>query len=434
MLEQAVYAGRNHTFSLAVALAVAAGIAAPAQAADVAQVPLGSSLSTLLPSADGGAWVRIERRSGAAIGRALPGGGFKVSAAEVPLSDNATVGPDGQAWFSALRTVVRSDVAGALTRLELDSRLGDVSATGADGTLWSVSEDELARVTPQGAVSATALALPKCREQVQFRDMERASDGAAWIADSGCSRLIRIAPDGTPQTFALRDDEAPYALAPDAAGGVWFAQVGTPVRIGHADAAGTITRLRPSSKHGSVTDVAVGPDGSAWFAFGACALGRIPPAGTFAFTGVPIPARRLAFDSAGGLWLASGARLVHTTVPELKRGSCDDRPPAVRLRPALRGKVSLAQLRRGVKIGVREPAVVSVTPFYGTDDDGHSVVKIVRASHGGTVIFRVPAARVRAYERELAAGHKPELSLYVETTDREGNLGLAGGGGLRVTR
>src|SRR4051812_21224042 len=137
MLEQAVYAGRNHTFSLAAALAVAVGIAAPARAADVVQVPLGSSLSTLLPSADGGAWVRIERRSGSAIGRALPGGAFKVRAAGVPLSDNAAVGPDGQAWFSGLRTVQRSDAAGALTQLELDARLGDVSVTGSDGTLWS---------------------------------------------------------------------------------------------------------------------------------------------------------------------------------------------------------------------------------------------------------------------------------------------------------
>jgi streptogramin lyase len=434
MLEQAVYAGRNHSFSLAAALAIAAGIAAPAQAADVARVPLGSALSTLVAGSDGGAWVRIERRNGSAIGRAAPDGSFKITPVDVPLSDNAALGPDGQAWFTAGGNVLRSDAAGRVTRFQFDSRLGDVSVTGADGTLWSAGEDVLARVTPQGTVSEAALSLPKCREQVQFRDMARASDGAAWIADSGCSRLIRIAPDGTPAVFALRDDEAPYVLAPDAAGGVWFAQVGTPVRIGHADVTGTITRLRPSSKHGAVTDVAVGPDGSAWFAFAACALGRVRPGGTFAFTPTPIPAQRLAFDPAGGLWLASGARLVHATPAELQRGTCDDRPPAVRLRPALRGKVSLAQLRRGLKFDVREPAMVSTTPFYGSDDDGQAQVKVVRASHGGTVSFHVPAARVRAYERDLAAGRKPELSVYVEVTDREGNLGLAGGGGLHVTR
>jgi streptogramin lyase len=434
MLKQAVYAGRNHTFSLAAALALAAGIAAPAQATDVAQVPLGSSLSTLLTSSDGGAWVRIERRSGSAIGRAGADGSFKVAAVDVPLGDNAAVGPDGQAWFSVGGTIVRSDAADGLTRLELDPRLGDVSVTGADGTLWSAGEHELARVTPQGTVSRTRLALPKCREQVQLRDMTRASDGAAWIADAGCSRLIRIAPDGTPATFALRDDEAPFTLAPDATGGVWFAQVATPVRLGHVDVSGTITRLRPSSKHGAATDVAVGPDGSAWFAFGSCALGRIPPGGTFAFTPTPVPAQQLAFDPAGGLWLASAARLVHTTPAELQRGSCDDRSPVARLRPAFRRAVTLAQLRSGVKIDVREPATVKVTPFYGSDDDGQSLVKIVRAARGGTVTFHVPAARVRAYERDLAADRKPKFSLYVEVTDREGNIGLAGGGGRRVTR
>jgi hypothetical protein len=229
----------------------------------------------------------------------------------------------------------------------------------------------------------------------------------------------------------LRDDEAPFALAADGAGGVWFAQVGTPARVGHIDAGGTIMRARPSSRHGAVTDVAVGPDGTAWFAFASCALGRIPPGGTLTFTGAPIPAQRLAFDPAGGLWLASAARLVHTATADLRRGTCDDKPPVAGLRPAL--SISLAQLRRGVKIDVREPVTVKATPFYGSGDDGQALVKIVRAAHGGTVSFHVPAARIRGYERELAAGRKPEFSFYVEVTDREGNVGTAGGGGRRVT-
>ena len=294
-------------------------------------------------------------------------------------------------------------------------------------------EDERAHVTPAGTVSRASLKLAKCSPQVQFRDIARASDGAVWIADSGCSRLIRIAPDGTPAAFALRDDEAPFAFAADLAGGVWFAQVGTPVRLGLADAGGAITRLRPASSHGAATDVAVGPDGSAWFAFASCALGRIAPGGTFAYTPVPIPAQRLGFDLTGGLWLASAARLVHSPVADLARGSCDDTPPRVRLRPAFRRSVTLAQLRRGLKIEVREPAVVKATPFYGSADDGQALVRIVRPAHGGTVSFHVPAARVRQFERALAAGRKPELSFYVEVTDREGNLATAGGGGRRVT-
>jgi virginiamycin B lyase len=441
MLEQAVYAGRNHTFSLACAVAATALLAAPARAADVARVPLGSSLSTLVASADGGAWVRIERRSGFAIGRAAPDGAFKVAAVDVPLSDDAALGPDGQAWFSVGRTVVRSDAAGAVSRLEFDARLGDVSAPGADGTLWSAGalDEMLARVTPQGTVSRGPLALPACQGRPQYRDMERASDGAVWIADSGCSRLIRLAPDGTPASFALRDDEAPFVLAPDAAGGVWFAQVRTPVRIGHADVGGAITRLRPASRHGAATDVAVGPDGSAWFAFASCALGRIPPGGTFAFTPAPIPAQRLAFDPAGGLWLASAARLVHATPAELARGSCDDEAPDVRLRPAFRRSISLAALRRGLRIVVREPSTVDVTTFYddradGRVDLGRQLLKVVGGAQGATVTYRVPAARLRGYERRLAANGRPEISFYVQVTDREGNIATAGGGGRRVTR
>jgi hypothetical protein len=126
-------------------------------------------------------------------------------------------------------------------------------------------------------------------------------------------------------------------------------------------------------------------------------------------------------------------RIVLTTPAALTSEGCDDEPPAVRLRPAFRRTVSLAQLRRGFRITVREPSVVKLTPFYGEADDGQSLVTIVKADHGRTVALRVPGARIRGYERALAAGRHPELSLYVEVTDSEGNVRSAGGGGRRVT-
>src|SRR3954453_2683354 len=118
MLEQAVYAGRNHTLSLAVvAIAV---FAAPAHAADVTRVPLGSTIHELVTAADGGAWVSILPTGNglgpapgpAAIGRATPDGAFTTARLAGDLR-SAALGPDGQAWFRrGQNAFVRSDTAG----------------------------------------------------------------------------------------------------------------------------------------------------------------------------------------------------------------------------------------------------------------------------------------------------------------------------------
>src|SRR3954467_5382970 len=115
MFEQAVYAGRNHTFSLAAALTLL--LSAPAHAADVVHVNLGSTIETLVAGPDGGAWVRIERRDDAALGRASADGRF-VSVAVDSLTQGGALGPDGQAWFtSGLRSLVRMDAAGRVTEV-----------------------------------------------------------------------------------------------------------------------------------------------------------------------------------------------------------------------------------------------------------------------------------------------------------------------------
>ena len=441
MLEQAVYAGRNHAVSLAgvvVAAAVFAFGASRAGAAEVEHVALGTTLGTVIAGPDGGAWVRVQRPGGAAIGRVTPDLTFRTTAVDEPLTDeHAALGPDGQAWFTAGSFVDRSDAAGTVTRTELSAPLGDVIATGPDATLWSFGNGMLQRVTAQNVLTSAPLALPTCSDPSQPRAMQRASDGAVWVADAICSRLIRIAPDATPQTFTLPGEAAPFALAADNAGGMWFAQVGVPAWLGHIDASGAISRLRVSSPHGAITDIAFNPvTGTPYLAFGDCALGRVSPGpGAVVFVPAPIPVRHLAFASDGSAWLASATRLVKQ-VPGISAGSttCDDTPPKVRLQPAFRHSITLAQLRHGLRITVREPSTVTLTPFYGSGDDGAATLKLVRSAHGGTVTFRVPAARIKRYQRALKAGRKPEFSLYVAVADRDGNVAQAGGGGRRVTR
>jgi len=107
--------------------------------------------------------------------------------------------------------------------------------------------------------------------------------------------------------------------------------------------------------------------------------------------------------------------------------------PAIKLSPAVRNSVRLADLRRGVRITVREPATISASADYGQDDHD-SQLRIVRAKTGGTLTFRLPREQLELYERALATGRKPELSLYVEAYDLDGNIALAEQELVPVTR
>src|SRR5262249_19581809 len=140
----------------------------------------------------------------------------------------------------------------------------------------------------------------------------------------------------------------------DGAGGAWFAdRVDGPG--GHVDAAGHVTSL--SSGDGAFS-VAVAPDGAAWFASGTCRLTRATADGAVTTQRAPVAAHELAFDPAGGMWLAGRTRLVHGT----SATPCDDTPPRVRLRA--KGHVSLAQLRAGVVMDVGDAVYADIHPEF----------------------------------------------------------------------
>ena len=449
MLEQAVYAGRNHAVSLAVA--VLALFAAPASAqppapVEVGRLGLGSAFGELIGGPDGGVWMRIDRSlvgqkpSGLwddAIGHATTDDRFRRVTVEGPVfGGRAALGPDGQAWFPSGGTLYRSDAEGTVTSGPLTRPIGDVATRGPDGALWSAEgiTRTLLRADAQGTVTTLPFALPAgCDDPTIFFEMTTAIDGAVWLADDLCRRLVRIAPDGTSSTVALTADDRVAHLAPDRAGGIWLALRGDPYGVAHVDAAGTLRRWPLPEDRGPVVGIAVAQDGVAHLAFGRCELGRITPDGALTFGAAPIPAEHLAFDPQGGLWLASPNRLVHAPAPPLARAACDDTPPRVTLSPTLRGPIRLARLRRGVRITVREPAVVGVGGDYG-DDDHDSRQRIFRARRGGSFVFHVPKAALRRLERAVAAGRKPVISLYFEAGDRDGNVAQTDREEILVTR
>ena len=220
-------------------------------------------------------------------------------------------------------------------------------------------------------------------------------DGNLWLTDAGRHRVLKTTLDGE-----------------------------ILLELGTAGVAGTDEKTfnRP-------TDVAVAADGSAWFTLAGCTLARVSPAGEVTIAPAPIPARRLAFDPAGGMWLASGARLVHVA-PGEPFGPCDERPPSLRIGPGRDGgAVSLRALRRagGLRMTVREPAAVSAFALYGYgSEDEFDVDKLrdttVTAARGRTVRYPVSAARLRRLARRLAAGDRTSLVLFAGAADAEGNV------------
>jgi streptogramin lyase len=406
--------------AIAAALVALAVSCAPAHASDVVRVKLGSSLQDLVVGTDGGAWVQIYGPKGVVVGRALPGGGFRTSGTGFGSTASA-VGPDGQAWFrTGPGEYARSDAAGATTRVEIPRgpTLGKAMATGPDGTLWNLTltGGRFAHVTPQGTVTYTATHVPKCEDDNQPLTIatERATDGAMWIIDHGCERLLRVTATAT-SVVALGVD----VIAPDAAGGVWFAASFPSQEVGHVDTAGTVRRFElPDSM--LARDVAAAPDGSAWFALGECVLARVSPAGEVTTVPAPLPAEEVGFDPAGGLWLASTTRLVHLA-PGEPPGPCDSTAPFVRITGESSGRVSLKALRRGLRISVREPAVIEVAGYaYANDEEAnplrgtHDVERVL--AHAGSFRYRLPAAVLR----KLAAGRSPMLELVISARDAEG--------------
>jgi streptogramin lyase len=418
------------TFAGLVALALAG--ATPAHAGVVAEVKLGSSLGDLVVGSDGGAWVFIERPGPDAVGRAEPDGRFRTAATD-EFGLGAALGPDGNAWFRAgPGRFLRADARDTLDTIgEDDSRnpLQSALAIGPDGTLWSPTADfdGFWHIQPDGTRTRVPVALGKpCDVASDLVDMAAATDGAMWLGDPECARLIRV-----DQTGARSIDIGlePHRLAADRAGGAWVSGDVEP-SVAHVDAAGAVTLFDVPDSVGFTDDVAVAPDGSAWFASPRCRLLRVTPEGRISSSTSPIPANELGFDPAGGLWLKSRGRLAHLA-PGERGGACDRRAPSVRISP--RGStISLRRLRRlgGFTITVREPADIYGLPVYfdGVHRYGRvgpSLDRIVRAPRGERLRYRVSARRLRGLARQLAAGRKPSLRLDVVARDIEGNSDVA---------
>ncbi|MDA0184444.1 hypothetical protein OJ997_29335 [Solirubrobacter phytolaccae] len=378
-----------------------------AHAADVLRVGLREDAHGLLAGPDGGAYVQVDRATGKTdVARVLPDGRI-VLARGYDFLHGGALGADGGAWYgvSDRLRALRVDPAGA-AHVQLLTEPGFVAplTSGADGTVWATTGDEqrFATMAPDGRVTEVPSGHDAICDAPAFQPfaMTRAADGAIW-ATGGCRRVTRNA---VAYELAASGED----VAPDPTGGVWVRLFGpVPGIVSHITADGQLVDVELPRALGSPDDIAAAPDGSAWLTFGRCTLARVTVDGRVGVVASPIPAREVAFDGTGTVWLANRARVTRGL-----EGTCDGSAPRVRVPK----RISLGALRRGIPVTVAGRAQVTAYTSANVKRQGFSPTPTIRTlARGGT--FR---ARVQLYERrQVKAGTR--IFVVVAVTDDEGN-------------
>jgi streptogramin lyase len=410
----------------------------------VYRYPTGSTIVSLFSAAGGSdVWFAVHGPFDHGAGHATADG--RVSLVSIPnarglgstFGQVATVGPDGQAWFADIHFGERGRSTGTLFRVNVDgSAVGIASpantfvtgmAAGSDGTLWLTGGATLSRVRIDGSVFASELNLPPCADPIAgngFSDVTRASDGAMWLTQSQCDRLIRVAPDGTVATVPA--EGLLNQIAPAADGAVWFSSSDG---VERATAGGRVT-LAAAAR---VLTLVASPDGSAWYSnYDDCAIYNVNSAGHRTTYPSPVLPLHLALAADGAVWIASDTALVQTSTSGLRNGPrCVARYPHSKTSPNPGAStVTLRALRRGYLVTPSVPGRLDATIFI--DDvtaprsapPTVSAAAVVAKGHH-RVRLRIPKATLEKLAKLLRRGDRIKVSAYIRIYDRDGNFAFA---------
>ncbi|WP_280504918.1 Vgb family protein, partial [Nocardia farcinica] len=177
-------------------------------------------------------------------------------------------------WFSEFRggRIGRIEPGGAVTFESADSPYG--LCRTPDGALWftEMNAGAVVRRAPDGS-----------RERYAVEGMPSAvaagPDGTVWFTLNRANAVGRISPGGALRVYPLpTEGAAPVGITADA-GGAWFAEIGAG-QLGHLACDGTITEFPLPDRQARPHAVIIGPDGALWFTEWAGArLGRMTPDG-----------------------------------------------------------------------------------------------------------------------------------------------------------
>ena len=237
-------------------------------------------------------------------------------------------GPDGSTWFSDTRWIGRVAPNGKLSEFFLPEG-GEGKPTtfaagpiviGADGNVWfsgshffrneeegstssGTSESIVDRLTPGGEL--TEFPLPA--DSGYPAKLAAGPDGNVWFTEPIGDRVGRITPLGQIERFPLPKYSRRGDIVTGPDGALWLMEEGEGIaEIGRMTTSGQLTQF-PLGKAFSATLVS-GPDGRLWFVSEG-GIGRISPSGRLSRVTLPqttSPAD-LAVGPEGSVWYASPA-------------------------------------------------------------------------------------------------------------------------------
>jgi virginiamycin B lyase len=264
------------------------------------------SPTAIAAGADGAVWFTIDRSD--VIGRAHNGAIERIPTSGRNIEPlGVGVAPDGSAWFTdaVAGGVARVTPTGGVYRVKLDTpivRLGRL-AVGNDGSAWfaestrySITQLKDGRIiryeveSPRGGPFGVAVA----------------PSGAVWATLEAGDQLLRISADGHIDTFDVpHRGSVPTDIAIGPDGSAWFIEARAS-RIG-ALRDGKFTEFEVGIANAGLSGIAVAGDGSVWFGMlRESALGRLRD-GKVAIFHLPRKDARpfgVAVDPAGAVWYA----------------------------------------------------------------------------------------------------------------------------------
>ncbi|HKU68865.1 MAG TPA: hypothetical protein VJP85_13915 [Candidatus Baltobacteraceae bacterium] len=137
-------------------------------------------------------------------------------------------------------------------------------------------------------------------------NITKGPDGNMWVAATGYSEIIKVAPDGSMTYYPVSNPGSQLlGIVTGSDGNLWFAEQGNNA-IGKITTSGTITEYTLPGAFAVPVCVALGPDGNVWFSdLGNNVLGRIAPSGQVSEYPVPANTRVIAIapGADGNLWM-----------------------------------------------------------------------------------------------------------------------------------
>jgi virginiamycin B lyase len=271
---------------------------------------------------------------------ALKGTGASVPSATYGIAR----GPGQSVWFTEnlANKVGRVAADGTVKEFAIPTeRSGAVRiapAAKGDG-MWfaEYAADKIAHVDANGGITEHELAGDAAPYGVAVDD-----DGDVWFTASHANRIGRLSPSGRLTEFAVPTANAvPWDITKGADGAMWFSEYGAN-KIGRIDAAGRVTEHPIPTANSVPSGVAAAEDGTIWFTENAGdKIGRVDAAGRIAEFPIPLKDDNIIGTSAptdiapgpdGAMWFAepgsnavgritAGGDVTHYAVPTDDNGS-----------------------------------------------------------------------------------------------------------------